>query len=117
MEERRGKSCLQATQLDNIRYRIAGFSKVVVCSNVNSNFMICVRSSTTKSQALDCIVQFLGAISVGDAYFGEGSGPVLQYIDCAGTELNVTQCSRGSVGQRNCYHGKDVGVICQGILA
>ena len=61
-------------------------------------------------------MEFLGAISVGDAYFGEGSGPVLEYIDCAGTEPNVTECSRGRVGQLNCHHGKDVGVICQGII-
>ena len=59
---------------------------------------------------------FVGAISVGGAYFGEGSGPVLRYINCAGTESNLAQCSWGSVGQLNCHHGHDVGVICQGIV-
>ena len=57
---------------------------------------------------------FVGAISVGGAYFGEGSGPVLGYIYCGGTESNLAQCSRGGVGQRDCHHGRDVGVICQG---
>ena len=57
------------------------------------------------------ILVFVGAIA---AHFGEGSGPVLGSISCAGTEPNITECSRGSVGQRNCHHGKDVGVICQG---
>ena len=56
----------------------------------------------------------LGAIAVGGAYFGEGSGPVRGYIYCGGTESNLAQCSRGSVGQRDCHHGRDVGVICQG---
>ena len=60
---------------------------------------------------------FVGAISVGDAYFGDGSGPVLEYIECIGTESNLAQCNRGSVGQLNCHHGQDVGVICQGIVA
>ena len=31
-----------------------------------------------------------------------------------GTESNVSECSVGSVGQLNCHHGRDVGVICQG---
>ena len=53
-------------------------------------------------------------VGVFVAYFGEGSGPVLGYINCRGTESNLAQCSRGSVGQRDCHHGKDVGVICQG---
>ena len=60
---------------------------------------------------------FVGTISDGDAYFGEGSGPVLEYINYAGTEHNVTSCSNGSVEELNCHHGRDVEVICQGILA
>ena len=55
---------------------------------------------------------FVGAIA---AYFGEGSGPVLGGISCRGTEHSATECSsEGSVGQLNCHHGRDVGVICQG---
>ena len=57
---------------------------------------------------------FVGAISVGGSYFGEGSGPVLAYNYCRGTESNLAQCSLGSVGQRDCHHGRNVGVICQG---
>ena len=57
----------------------------------------------------------IGVVSVGDAYFGEGSGPVLGSISCTGTEHNVTECGTGSVGRLNCHHGRDVGVICQGI--
>ena len=53
-------------------------------------------------------------VGVFVAFFGEGSGPVLGYINCRGTESNLAQCSRGSVGQLNCHHGRDVGVICQG---
>ena len=84
--------------------------------DANSNRMECCdMCAVLYSKLLSTIVSFLGAISVGDALFGEGSGAVFEYIDCAGTELNVTQCIRGSVGQLNCHHGRDVGVICQGI--
>ena len=54
---------------------------------------------------------FVGTIA---AYFGEGSGPVFGGIYCTGTEPNITECNGGSVGQLNCHHGRDVGVICQG---
>ena len=60
-----------------------------------------------------CVV-CAGAISVGGAYYGQGSGPILSSINCGGNESNLTLCSRGSVGQRDCHHGRDVGVICQG---
>ena len=53
----------------------------------------------------------VGAIAT---YFGEGSGPVFGGMHCIGTESNLTQCSSGSIGQRDCHHGRDVGVICQG---
>ena len=55
---------------------------------------------------------FVGTIA---AYLGEGSGPILGGIYCRGTEPNITECSSGGrVGQLNCHHGRDVGVICQG---
>ena len=59
-------------------------------------------------------IVFLGAIAIGGAYFGEGSGPIHGYISCRGTESNLVHCGKGSVGQRDCHHGRDVGVICQG---
>ena len=55
----------------------------------------------------------LGVIA---AYFGEGSGPVFGGIYCRGTESNLAQCSPGRVGQHDCHHGRDVGVICQGVV-
>ena len=73
-------------------------------ANVNSTFY-----------SLACIV-LVGAISVDGAYFGERSGPIIGRIYCTGTESNLAQCSTGSVGRRDCHHGRDVGVICQGIV-
>ena len=57
-----------------------------------------------------------------DAFFGRGVGPVhMTFVGCHGDEDNLTQCSYSSaIGfpmgkiENNCYHGKDVGVICLG---
>ena len=50
------------------------------------------------------------------AFFGSGIGPVhMTSVGCHGNENNLTQCSYISgIGVDNCYHGKDVGVICLG---
>jgi len=56
----------------------------------------------------------VGAFPVTGAYFGGGNGPAMSHLSCVGTENNVSECSVGSVGQLNCHHGRDVGVICQG---
>ena len=65
---------------------------------------------------LQIFENFVGALSVSGAYFGEGSGPIRGSIVCRGIESSLAQCSRGSVGQRDCHHGRDVGVICQGMV-
>ena len=34
-------------------------------------------------------------------------------VNCNGNEDNLTQCTyTNGIGVGNCYHGKDVGVIC-----
>ena len=36
-------------------------------------------------------------------------------VDCTGNEENITQCSYiTGIGATNCYHAKDVGVMCTG---
>ena len=37
-------------------------------------------------------------------------------VDCTGNEEKLTQCSYVTgIGATNCYHAKDVGVICTGM--
>ncbi|KAM7053366.1 neurotrypsin [Acridotheres tristis] len=47
------------------------------------------------------------------AYFGEGSGPVLlDEVQCTGNELSIEQCPKSSWRQHNCGHKEDAGVSC-----
>uniref|UniRef100_A0A8C5TVA1 SRCR domain-containing protein n=1 Tax=Malurus cyaneus samueli TaxID=2593467 RepID=A0A8C5TVA1_9PASS len=47
------------------------------------------------------------------AYFGEGSGPVLlDEVRCTGNELSIEQCPKNSWREHNCGHKEDAGVSC-----
>ncbi|PKU42512.1 neurotrypsin [Limosa lapponica baueri] len=47
------------------------------------------------------------------AYFGEGSGPVLlDEVQCTGNELSIEQCPKSSWREHNCGHKEDAGVSC-----
>ena len=51
-----------------------------------------------------------------EAYFGQGSGPILlDNLACYGTETVIFDCPRNDVGDHNCKHNEDVGVECRGI--
>ncbi|EMP40827.1 Neurotrypsin [Chelonia mydas] len=47
------------------------------------------------------------------AYFGEGSGPVLlDEVRCTGNELSIEECPKSSWRDHNCGHKEDAGVSC-----
>ena len=65
------------------------------------------------------VCQQLGLFTAIDApvagFFGEGSGPIwYDEVNCTGSETNITQCSHLGLGQHDCTHMKDAGVVCEG---
>ena len=49
---------------------------------------------------------------VGTPY-GLGSGPIwLDEVACNGTEANLTECGKNAIGDSDCSHLEDVGVLC-----
>lgn len=51
-----------------------------------------------------------------NVFFGEGSFAVpihLDRVDCDGTESNLLECSHNPIGENDCAHDKDVGIMCE----
>ena len=59
------------------------------------------------------------AINVDSKIFGAGIGPIfLDNVSCRGNETNLDDCPHNGVGEHNCRHREDAGVICsqQGMI-
>ncbi|XP_041485962.1 deleted in malignant brain tumors 1 protein-like, partial [Lytechinus variegatus] len=57
---------------------------------------------------------FEGALDApGSATFGQGSGDILlDSIGCTGTEDNLAECIHKGIGDHDCAHTEDAGVVC-----
>ncbi|MBN3320798.1 C163A protein, partial [Atractosteus spatula] len=52
---------------------------------------------------------------LGEAYFGEGQGPVWsEKIQCQGNETHLTFCQISTRQHQNCTHKNDVSIVCSG---
>jgi hypothetical protein len=78
-----------------------------ICSNgwdENDAFITCKRVGHPTLRPIPMI----------NGYFGKGIGPVhMTSVGCTGNEDGLDLCPYvNGIGVTNCYHGKDVGVIC-----
>ncbi|PVD22131.1 hypothetical protein C0Q70_17935 [Pomacea canaliculata] len=56
-----------------------------------------------------------GSQAVVSSQFGHGSGPIwLDDVQCTGYEESLLNCRSKPLGQTNCDHTQDAGVICSG---
>ncbi|XP_022081551.1 deleted in malignant brain tumors 1 protein-like isoform X2 [Acanthaster planci] len=47
------------------------------------------------------------------ASFGEGVGSIhLDNVECTGSESNLLSCQHNEIGENNCDHSEDAGVVC-----
>uniref|UniRef100_A0A674ML82 Deleted in malignant brain tumors 1 protein-like n=1 Tax=Takifugu rubripes TaxID=31033 RepID=A0A674ML82_TAKRU len=48
------------------------------------------------------------------AFYGQGTGPIwLDDVQCFGNEPALTECRHSGVGNHNCAHSEDAGVVCE----
>lgn len=53
------------------------------------------------------------AVPVTAAGFGQGTGNIfLDDVTCFGNESSILQCETNALGDNDCDHSEDVGVIC-----
>uniref|UniRef100_A0A8C1C837 SRCR domain-containing protein n=1 Tax=Cyprinus carpio carpio TaxID=630221 RepID=A0A8C1C837_CYPCA len=53
----------------------------------------------------------------GNSTFGAGSGKIwMDDVRCSGSESSIFDCSKREMGDQDCGHSEDVGVICSGWL-
>ena len=56
---------------------------------------------------------FLGVSNISRFGSGESSQPIwLDDVECSGSDSRLIDCSHAGIGNENCNHGEDVGIIC-----
>ncbi|XP_034435759.1 scavenger receptor cysteine-rich type 1 protein M130-like [Hippoglossus hippoglossus] len=73
-----------------------------------------LRNAQVVCRAMDCGTALTAKTS---AYFGPGHGEIwLDDVKCIGNETSLFHCQHASVGENNCGHEEDAGVICSATI-
>ena len=63
------------------------------------------------------VYNFAGAVAVNSGYFTPSTGPIhLSEVQCSGNENDILQCNTSVIGDHNCTHNLDVGIVCEGVF-
>ncbi len=55
------------------------------------------------------------SLSLSRGFFGQGQSPIhLDDLECNGDERSLLECIHSGVGNHNCGHSEDAGVVCTG---
>ncbi|KAK9531642.1 hypothetical protein VZT92_011053 [Zoarces viviparus] len=69
-----------------------------------------IRDAQVVCRAMDCGT---AQTAKGSAFFGEGQGDIwLDDVGCNGNETSLLHCRHPTLGENNCGHGEDAGVVC-----
>ncbi|XP_068433617.1 scavenger receptor cysteine-rich type 1 protein M130-like [Clinocottus analis] len=69
-----------------------------------------IKDAQVVCRAMDCGTAQTAKAS---AFFGQGDGDIwLDDVGCLGNETSLLHCRHPSLGENNCGHGEDAGVVC-----
>ncbi|KAM3603145.1 uncharacterized protein V6R79_017242 [Siganus canaliculatus] len=69
-----------------------------------------IKDAQVVCRAMDCGTALTAK---SGAYFGQGQGDIwLDDMGCLGNETSLLHCRHPSLGENNCGHGEDAGVVC-----
>ena len=61
---------------------------------------------------------FVGVSDSDSSLFGSGSSSQRIWLDdvaCSGSESRLIDCGHAGIGNENCFHSEDVGIVCSNI--
>ncbi|XP_035534569.1 deleted in malignant brain tumors 1 protein-like [Morone saxatilis] len=69
-----------------------------------------MRDAQVVCRAMDCGAPQAVKLS---AFFGQGNGDIwMDDVGCVGNETSLLHCQHPTLGENNCGHGEDAGVVC-----
>ena len=99
---------------------LANEGRVEICFN-NQWGTICDDSwgaaeAQVVCRQLNYTVNLQHSVPFSNAYFGSGLTAIhLDDLNCTGTERRLADCGHSGVGNHNCLHHEDAGVLCIGM--